>query len=194
MFPRIRPSLRHCLVGGAAAAGFAGAQWHKHSGLEERPDQPPRFKHRQSSKEVRSVNSEAPAINPLHDVITELSTGGRTSAPRQVRETIAHQGREQSAVVRIVLTGGPCAGKSSALKHLREAAKAEGFDVLTAPEVATVIFNSGWKFPESDDPDVEEQKYNFQVAILKLQLQLERSLTSVAGATGRPSIIVFDRG
>ena len=104
------------------------------------------------------------------------------------------QPQDNHHIYTIVLTGGPCAGKSSALKHLREAAKAEGFDVLTAPEVATVIFNSGWKFPESDDPDVEEQKYNFQVAILKLQLQLERSLTSVAGATGRPSIIVFDRG
>ena len=105
--------------------------------------------------------------------------GGLSEAPRLVRGRVG----DASAVVRIVLTGGPCAGKSSALAHLREAAKAEGFDVITAPEVATVIFNSGWMFPDEDDPAHEDKKYNFQLNILKLQLQLERSLTSCAGAT-----------
>ena len=40
---------------------------------------------------------------------------------------------ERTRVVRIVLTGGPCAGKSSSLQHFTEAAKREGF--ATVPGV-----------------------------------------------------------
>eukprot|EP00971_Amphidinium_carterae_P160358 3179184-Amphidinium_carterae.1 len=39
-------------------------------------------------------------------------------------------------VVRIALTGGPCAGKSSALETVIQCAKKEGFDVYTAPDAA----------------------------------------------------------
>ena len=96
---------------------------------------------------------------------------------------------ERTRVVRIVLTGGPCAGKSSSLAHFTEAAKCEGFDVYTAPEAATLIFNCGLAFPES-----EEKILEFQKALFKLQLQMERSMTHMAATTGRPSIIIFDRG
>ena len=73
---------------------------------------------------------------------------------------------ERTRVVRIVLTGGPCAGKSSSLQHFTEAAKREGFDVYTAPEAATLIFNCGLAFPQS-----EEKILEFQKALFKLQLQ-----------------------
>ena len=56
-------------------------------------------------------------------------------------------------VVRIALTGGPCAGKSSALAVLTEKATAEGFDVYVGPETATVLMNSGFRFPtDASDP------------------------------------------
>jgi len=97
-------------------------------------------------------------------------------------------------VVRIALTGGPCAGKSSALSHLCRAATEEGFDVLTAPEVATLFFNSGYQFPSPNSPTFEEQKLEFQKQNLELQLGLEKSVNALAASTGRPTIVVFDRG
>ena len=53
----------------------------------------------------------------------------------------------KTKVVRVALTGGPCAGKSSALEHLVERATHEGFDIMTAPEVATLYFNSSYQLP-----------------------------------------------
>lgn len=37
----------------------------------------------------------------------------------------------------MVLTGGPCGGKSSSLEHLTKALTANGFDVLCVPEVTS---------------------------------------------------------
>ena len=102
--------------------------------------------------------------------------------------------RNVTPVVRIALTGGPCAGKSSALSHLCRAATEEGFDVLTAPEVATLFFNCGYQFPSPNSPTFEEQKLEFQKQNLELQLGLEKSVNALAASTGRPTIVVFDRG
>ena len=103
-------------------------------------------------------------------------------------------GPKKTKLIRIALTGGPCAGKSSALEHLIASATAEGFDVLTAPEVATLYFNSSYQFPAVHSPTFAEQKFAFQKNILKLQLQMERCFSDLAGSTGRPTIVVFDRG
>ena len=90
--------------------------------------------------------------------------------------------------MRVVLTGGPCGGKSSALKGLKEAATEHGFDVWSVPEVATTVMNAGfmWNVP---------QKIQFQTIVAQLQLQLERPLLQLAGEKiNRPTIMIFDRG
>jgi len=120
-----------------------------------------------------------------------LMERGRALQPRAVGDMYQPT---KTKVVRIALTGGPCAGKSSALEHLIAAATKEGFDVLTAPEIATLYFNSSYQFPSPLSPTFVEQKYAFQNNILKLQLQMERCYSSLGGSTGRPTIVVFDRG
>lgn len=116
-----------------------------------------------------------------------------SAAPARGRSCRAFDGEgdksRESHVVRIALTGGPCAGKSSALEHITTAGKQHGFDVYTAPESATLIFSAGCSYPE--DP---ESCYFFQQSLARLELQLERSLIKIAGNTGRPSIVIFDRG
>ena len=67
---------------------------------------------------------------------------GRAAVPRPVGTLV---GPKKTKVTRIALTGGPCAGKTSALKQLIEKATAVGFDVLTTPEIATLFFNSSYQ-------------------------------------------------
>lgn len=97
----------------------------------------------------RGEDSTFRSVNP------ELMVRGRSSKPRLVGENWAPY---QTRVVRIALTGGPCAGKSSALEHLIEHATAEGFDVLTAPEVATLYMNTGYSFPSASSETFLEEK------------------------------------
>ena len=51
-------------------------------------------------------------------------------------------------VYRVVLTGGPCAGKTTALSALRTRLTDLGLHVVTVPENATMVFgNSGGYWP-----------------------------------------------
>ena len=104
------------------------------------------------------------------------------------------QAKDNRLVIRVVLTGGPCGGKSSALERLTKDAKAAGFDVLIAPETPTILFNSGVYLPLPGTPENPELLQKFQAGILDLQLQLERTMTNIANKTGRPTILILDRG
>lgn len=127
----------------------------------------------------------------MNTVDKGLMSLGYSSRPGVVTSRYSPQKTE---VIRIVLTGGPCAGKSSALEHLTREATAAGYDVYAAPEIATLLLNSGCHFAESADPRRQQRLKVFQQGIMAMQLQMERSMTDIASSTGRPSIIVFDRG
>lgn len=95
-------------------------------------------------------------------------------------------------IKRIVLTGGPCAGKSTSLemieKHLRE----KGYIVYTIQESATELINSGIKPFGENKIDL----IKFQEIILKYQLDKEALIESVAKTNfeNRDIIIIYDRG
>ena len=94
-------------------------------------------------------------------------------------------------VYSVVLTGGPCGGKSSSLERLVPELKKLGYDVYTAPEVPTVMMNGGSLYPGSD---AGEALQAFETALVKMQLQMEDSFYQIAESTGRPSVVFFDRG
>lgn len=121
----------------------------------------------------------------------ELSKIGRALRPGIAT---ARYTPDQTEVIRVVLTGGPCAGKSSALTHLVENATAAGYDVYRMPEIATILLNSGCHMPNPNSSQFEEQLFVFQQQIICFQLQAERSFLKIAGKTGRPSIVIYDRG
>lgn len=95
-----------------------------------------------------------------------------------------------NAIHRIVLTGGPCGGKTTALARISEFFTSRGFRVFLAPEVPTILINGGLSFAGLK----AEQFLNVESALLKLQIAMEASFLSIAAASGQPSIVVFDRG
>lgn len=93
----------------------------------------------------------------------------------------------------IVLTGGPCSGKSSSLAYLTERLSDHGFMVFTVPETATIVSNSGIDRRNMDKP---RQVAMYEEAIFDLQLAFEetykRAVTRIFPA--RRKVIIFDRG
>ena len=107
----------------------------------------------------------------------------------KIIESGPHAGKPY--VYRVVLTGGPCGGKSSSLKAFTKKLTSMGFDVYTVPEVPTIMINGGCKYPGNSDKDMLME---FEVALFRLQLQAERTFLQTAASTGRPSVVVMDRG
>jgi len=95
-------------------------------------------------------------------------------------------------VPKVVLTGGPCAGKTSCLRAIREQF---GEYVITAPEAATLVLGSGFPPPghERIHCPGDEWVQSFQSAILSIQQAVEASFERLA-RNCRVRLIVCDRG
>jgi CYTH domain-containing protein/predicted ATPase len=91
---------------------------------------------------------------------------------------------------RIVLSGGPAAGKSTSLVHISDRFRSLGFNVYLVPEVATMMILGGVNL----NTPIPEQTLHVQSQLLKTQLHLEKTFTELAQASGKDSIIIFDRG
>ena len=93
-------------------------------------------------------------------------------------------------IKRIVLTGGPCAGKTTALVRIIEHFSNLGFKVFTVPEVPTMYSQGGWSYL-TPNPKLY---YEGELAILETQLALENSFMRLAETCTKPSFVVCDRG
>mmetsp|Transcript_2334 Transcript_2334/g.2983 ORF Transcript_2334/g.2983 Transcript_2334/m.2983 type:complete len:344 (-) Transcript_2334:1202-2233(-) len=94
-------------------------------------------------------------------------------------------------VYKIVLTGGPCAGKSSAIEYFAKKVREKGYDVYQVPEVPTLLMNGGCMYPGLNGGD---KLIAFETSLIELQLQMEQTFYNVAQSSGRPSVILYDRG
>ena len=91
--------------------------------------------------------------------------------------------------VKIVITGGPCAGKSTAMSWIQNAFSQKGYAVLFIPETATELITGGVT-PWTCSTNVDYQKCQ-----MKLQLEKEKIFEQAARTTaGDKVLIVCDRG
>ena len=94
-------------------------------------------------------------------------------------------------IVKIVLTGGPCAGKTTALVRVIEHFSSLGYKVFTIPEVPTLFTQAGMNYLTTNKGFF----YEGEKATLEIQLALEDKFLRMAQeCTEQPCIIVCDRG
>lgn len=97
---------------------------------------------------------------------------------------------EEKKISKIVITGGPCAGKSTALSFIQEEFTKKGYAVLFVPETATELILGGVA------PWTTETVADFQKAVLLLQMEKEKVFENVAKKIKNFNkvLIVCDRG
>ncbi|OPY70119.1 MAG: hypothetical protein A4E57_00759 [Syntrophorhabdaceae bacterium PtaU1.Bin034] len=93
----------------------------------------------------------------------------------------------------IVLTGGPCSGKSSSLAYLTERLSDHGFMVFVIPETATLITDNGI---DRRKMDRASQVALYEEAILDMQLSFEETYARTVSRIfpERKKVILLDRG
>ena len=93
-------------------------------------------------------------------------------------------------IKKIVLTGGPCAGKTTALVRINEYLSNLGYKVFIVPEIPTMVTASGWSYLT----DNHDFYYEGEKIILELQLEMEDKMQRLAETCTEPCVIVCDRG
>ena len=93
-------------------------------------------------------------------------------------------------ITKVCLTGGPCAGKTTALVRILEHFTSLGYKVFTLPEIPTMMSTAGMNYL-TKNPNLF---YEGEKATLKLQLEIEDHFTRMAETCEKPVIIVCDRG
>lgn len=92
---------------------------------------------------------------------------------------------------KIILTGGPCAGKTTALSRLEQVLTERGYKVLIVSESATELIKGGVR-PFGDK---SISMYDFQDVIINYQLDKERSYDKAAEYfKDMDIVIIYDRG
>ena len=123
------------------------------------------------------ISRQGKALKKYEATLAELQQKNGTSSPAR------------PVLYRVVLTGGPCGGKTTALAELKRRLESLGFLILCLPEMATLFFSGGVPFPHDDDTAL-----TFQRNLLQAQLTTEDAFIDLATQSGRPAVILLDRG
>ena len=92
-------------------------------------------------------------------------------------------------ITRIVITGGPCAGKTTAMSWIQNAFTRRGYAVMFVDETATQLITGGAA------PWLTDSVCNFQWRLLQLQMAKEKAFEEIAKTMKSDKIlIVCDRG
>lgn len=78
-------------------------------------------------------------------------------------------------VYKVVLTGGPCGGKTTGQARLCTFFENLGWKVFRVPETATVLLGGGIKFSDLSD----DEAISFQENLLKTMIQIENTFFSL---------------
>ncbi len=101
----------------------------------------------------------------------------------------AKESRETPAITKIVITGGPCGGKSTAMSWIQNAFTRMGYRVLFVPETATELMTGGVK------PQTCGTNEDYQMCQLRLQTAKENVFEQAAESMDAEKVlIVCDRG
>ena len=93
-------------------------------------------------------------------------------------------------ITKVVLTGGPCAGKTTALAKVVEHFSNLGYQVYTVPEVPTMFAVGGVDYLTKN----QSLFYQAEKSTLQLQLDLEDHFAAIAAESEKPVLLVCDRG
>jgi len=97
---------------------------------------------------------------------------------------------KEKRVYKIVLTGGPCGGKTTGQSRLCTFFENLGWKVFRVPETASVLLSGGIKFSDLS----ADEAFKFQENLLKTMLQIENTFFELAESCPRDCLVICDRG
>ncbi|KAL5287525.1 unc-132 family protein [Megaselia abdita] len=100
------------------------------------------------------------------------------------------ENHDSRKVYKIVLTGGPCGGKTTGQSRICTFFENLGWRVFRVPETANVLLSGGIKFSDL----TEAEAYKFQENLLRTMIQIENTYFELAKSSTKSCLIICDRG
>ena len=121
----------------------------------------------------------APGLNAVYSLADALAV---------TVDDLLHPSSDEKRITKIVVTGGPCAGKTTAMSWIQNAFTKMGYAVLFVDETATQLITGG------ASPWLSTSNRDFQLQLIRLQQAKETAFTEI-GKTLKESkiLIVCDR-
>lgn len=95
----------------------------------------------------------------------------------------------EKQLIRIVVTGGPCGGKTEAMKRIKSRFTEEGYVVIFVPETATELITGGIA-PWTCETNLKYQLCQMQLQLYKEEIYSQGSMWQ----KGDKVLMVYDRG
>ena len=105
-------------------------------------------------------------------------------------EHVMAEEQRKRKIWRLVLTGGPCGGKTTGQARLSTFFENLGWKVYRVPETANILLSGGVDFADL----TKEAQQQFQANLLKTMMQIENSFFDLAKASSRNCLVICDRG
>ena len=106
-----------------------------------------------------------------------------------IEELLTMKEKKRVEISKIVITGGPCAGKSTAMSWIQNAFTQRGYQVLFVPETATELITGGVA------PWTCGSNLDYQICQIGLQMEKERIFEQAAKTMDCDKVLVVcDRG
>merc|ERR1719458_767620 len=106
------------------------------------------------------------------------------------RRPVAKAEQKKRKIWKLVLTGGPCGGKTTGQARLSTFFENLGWKVYRVPETATVLLGGGVNF--ADLPEYAQSE--FQENLLRTMIQIENSFFALAEASERNCMVTSAKG
>lgn len=137
-------------------------------------------------------NESVGTRSPYPDIIPGNMKGSKTIIKKAKYHLQTRFNEEKGKkIYKFVITGGPCAGKSTCLTWLSEKFKPK-YEVFIVPECATLTITSGFNiFP---DRFTTAQHVEVITGMMKYQMDMENYFYDVAKDEKKDVIIITDRG
>ncbi|XP_054740757.1 TRPL translocation defect protein 14 isoform X4 [Anastrepha obliqua] len=110
--------------------------------------------------------------------------------PRAGLKLAKTNGSTKRRVYKVVLTGGPCGGKTTGQSRLCTFFENLGWKVFRVPETATVLLSGGVKFSDLTD----KEAFKFQENLIRTMIQIENTYFELGQSSQRDCLIICDRG
>lgn len=108
----------------------------------------------------------------------------------EMASIVENKSNKDTRLYKLVLTGGPCGGKTTGQTRLSTFFENLGWKVFRVPETANVLLCGGVKFAELS----EEDCYGFQHNLIRTMMQIEQTYVDLAKGSKKNCLIICDRG